>query len=106
MVALSQDPAATSQTLAGFLNDEPSPFLIAGTGVREGKLAFVFSGNGAQFTGMGRNALRSNAAFRRATEDLDRMLRPELGWSITPDRARQGIATEAAKASPTPAVSR
>ncbi|HEX3415335.1 MAG TPA: beta-ketoacyl synthase N-terminal-like domain-containing protein, partial [Stellaceae bacterium] len=83
LVALSQDPAATAQTLAGFLNDELSPFLIAGTGVREGKLAFVFSGNGAQFTGMGRDALRSNAAFRGAIEDLDRMLRPELGWSVS-----------------------
>ena len=81
LVALSQDPAAMAQTLAGFLNDEPSPFLIAGTGVREGKLAFVFSGNGAQFAGMGRDALRSNAAFRGAIEDLDRILRPELGWS-------------------------
>jgi acyl transferase domain-containing protein len=82
LVALSHDPAATAQTLAGFLNDEPSPFLIAGTGVREGKLAFVFSGNGAQFAGMGRDALRSNAALRSAIEDLDRMLRPELGWSV------------------------
>ncbi len=82
LVALSQDPAVTAQMLAGFLNDEPSPFLVAGTGVREGKLAFVFSGNGAQFAGMGRDALRRNAAFRGAIEDLDRMLRPELGWSV------------------------
>ena len=82
LVALPQDPVATAQTLAGFLNDEPSPFLIAGTGVREGKLAFVFSGNGAQFAGMGRDALRSNPAFRSAVEELDRVLRPELGWSV------------------------
>ncbi len=82
LVALSQGPAATARTLGGFLNDEPSPFFIAGTGVREGKLAFVFSGNGAQFIGMGRDALRSNAAFRGAIEELDRMLRPELGWSV------------------------
>ena len=83
LIALSQsDPAAMAQALGGFLNDEPSSFLIAGTGVREGKLAFVFSGNGAQFTGMGRDALRSNAAFRGAIEELDPMLRPELGWSV------------------------
>jgi phthiocerol/phenolphthiocerol synthesis type-I polyketide synthase C len=82
VVALSQDPAATVQTLAAFLKDEPSPFLISGTGVREGKLAFVFSGNGAQFAGMGRDALRSNPAFRSAVEELDRVLRPELGWSV------------------------
>ncbi len=82
LVALSRDSAAMAQTLGGFLNDEPSPFLIAGAGVRENKLAFVFSGNGAQFTGMGREALHSNAAFRGAIEDLDRRLRPALGWSV------------------------
>ena len=71
-----------AQMLGAFLNDEPSPFLTTGTGVREGKLAFVFSGNGAQFAGMGRDALHSNAAYRDAIEDLDRMLRPDLGWSV------------------------
>jgi len=82
LVAPFQGPAETAQMLAGFLGDEPSPLLIAGTGIREGKLAFVFSGNGAQFTGMGRDALRSNAVFRGAIENLDRLLRPELGWSL------------------------
>lgn len=82
LVALSQDAAATARMLAGFLNGEPSPSLIAGTAIREGKLAFVFSGNGAQFTGMGRDALRTNAVFRGAIEELDRMFWPELGWSV------------------------
>src|SRR5438105_5579144 len=72
LIALSRDPAATVQTLAGFLDGEPSPFLIAGTAVREGMLAFVFSGNGAQFAGMGRDALHNNAVFRGAIERLDR----------------------------------
>jgi phthiocerol/phenolphthiocerol synthesis type-I polyketide synthase C len=82
LIALSEDPAATVQTLTGFLDGEPSPCLVAGTAVREGMLAFVFSGNGAQFAGMGRAALRSNAVFRGAIERLDRMLRTELGWSL------------------------
>ncbi|HMD64079.1 MAG TPA: SDR family NAD(P)-dependent oxidoreductase [Stellaceae bacterium] len=82
LVALSRDPATIAPMLARFLSDEPSPLLVAGTGVREDKLAFVFSGNGAQFTGMGRDALRSNAAFRGAIENLDRLLRPGLGWSV------------------------
>src|SRR5438270_4321104 len=53
LVALSQDPAATAQTLGGLLNDEPSPFLITGTVGREGKVAIVFSGNGTQSAAMG-----------------------------------------------------
>ena len=82
LVALPQRPVATAQALAGFLGDEPSPFLIAGTAVREGKLAFIFSGNGAQYSGMGRDALRHNRVFRGAIERLDQMLGPELGWSL------------------------
>src|SRR5215831_1830703 len=82
LVALPQGPVATAQALAGFLGHEPSAFLIAGTAVREGKLAFVFSGNGAQYAGMGRDALRHNRVFRGAIERLDQMLGPELGWSL------------------------
>ncbi|MBV9200451.1 MAG: acyltransferase domain-containing protein, partial [Alphaproteobacteria bacterium] len=82
LVALPQDPVTTAQSLAGFLADESAPFLITGTGVREGKLAFVFSGNGAQFAGMGRDALHNNWVFRGAVEHLDRLLLPELGWSL------------------------
>ena len=51
-------------------------------GGAEGKLAFVFSGNGAQFPGMGRAAMRANAAFRAAVETVDEALRRALGWSV------------------------
>ena len=69
--------------LADFLDGAPTPGVITGTAVREDKLAFVFSGNGAQFPGMGRDALRTNAVFRAAVEEVDGLLRPELGWSVT-----------------------
>jgi acyl transferase domain-containing protein/NADPH:quinone reductase-like Zn-dependent oxidoreductase/NAD(P)-dependent dehydrogenase (short-subunit alcohol dehydrogenase family)/acyl carrier protein/SAM-dependent methyltransferase len=82
LVALGQDAATLARELNDFLNDYPAPAIIAGTAVREGKLAFVFSGNGAQFTGMGRDALRTSAAFRAAIEEVDGMLRPHLGWSV------------------------
>ena len=49
----------------------PDTGVITETGVREDKLAFVFSGNGAQFPGMGRDALRTNAVFRAAIEEVD-----------------------------------
>jgi phthiocerol/phenolphthiocerol synthesis type-I polyketide synthase C len=83
LVALGKDQATTAEMLADFLDGAPAPGVIAGAGVREDKLAFVFSGNGAQFPGMGRDALRTNAAFRAAVEEVDELLRPELGWSVT-----------------------
>ena len=83
LVALARDPAAAAGLLAQYLDDEPSPSIIAGTAVREGKLAFVFSGNGAQFAGMGRDALHASTVFCSAVEEVDRALSPELGWSVS-----------------------
>jgi phthiocerol/phenolphthiocerol synthesis type-I polyketide synthase C len=82
LVALGQDAGTMARALGGFLDDDPPPAIITGTGVREGKLAFIFSGNGAQFPGMGRDALRTSPAFRAAVEKMDGVLRPELGWSV------------------------
>src|SRR5215472_3830893 len=82
LVALPQDPASIAGMLTGFLNDEPSPSVITGTAVRQGELAFVCSGNGAQFAGMGYDALRTNPAFQAAIDSVDRLLWPDLGWSV------------------------
>ena len=83
LVALGSDQATAARALTDFLDGVPAPGVITGTAVREDKLAFVFSGNGAQFPGMGRDALRTNATFRAAVEEVDGLLRPELGWSVT-----------------------
>src|SRR5262252_2455631 len=82
LVALGPDAEGLAGVLDGYLNDDRSPAAVAGTAIRGGKLAFVFSGNGAQFSGMGRDALRTSAAFRAAVEEADRALRSELGWSV------------------------
>lgn len=43
---------------------------------------FVYSGNGSQFTEMGRQAFQANARFRAEIEDIDRLFKPLAGWSI------------------------
>ena len=48
----------------------------------QGDLAFVFSGNGSQWAGMGAEALRLSPAFRRAVARADAVLAPHLGWSV------------------------
>ena len=82
LVALGQDTETLAGLLDGYLSHKLPSAVIAGTGVRGGKLAFVFSGNGAQFTGMGRDALHLSVAFRSAIEEVDTVLRPDLGWSV------------------------
>jgi phthiocerol/phenolphthiocerol synthesis type-I polyketide synthase C len=81
LVALGNDPVATAEMLAEFLDGSAPRTVIAGTAVASGKLAFAFSGNGAQYAGMGRQVQRSNAVFRAAIAEVDRALRPQLGWS-------------------------
>src|SRR6266851_1827578 len=93
LVALGQDPATTAGMLGDFLDGAPAPAVIADTGVRGDQIAFVFSGNGAQFPGMGRDALRTNAVFRAAVEEVDGLLRPELGWSVT-ELLEHGVGAE------------
>jgi acyl transferase domain-containing protein len=81
LVVLGADAAETAAKLAAFAaGDEHA--VVSGTALREAKLAFVFSGNGAQWPEMARGAYRASAAFRTAIEEADAVLRPGLGWSI------------------------
>ncbi|HWD60158.1 MAG TPA: SDR family NAD(P)-dependent oxidoreductase [Stellaceae bacterium] len=78
-LALLGDPAAA---LGDFLAGRDTPALVSGIAAREGKLAFVYSGNGAQFAGMGEAAYRGSAGFRAAIDEADGALAPRLGWSV------------------------
>jgi phthiocerol/phenolphthiocerol synthesis type-I polyketide synthase C len=82
LVVLGEDTAAMARQLTLFLDGAAAPAAIAGAAVREGRLAFVFSGNGAQYPGMAQQAWQASAAFRAAVEEVDRTLRPLLGWSV------------------------
>ncbi|WP_055546923.1 type I polyketide synthase [Streptomyces kanamyceticus] len=52
------------------------------------RLGFVYSGHGSQWNGMGRELLRTSAAFARRVEEIDTVFAPLLGWS--PLRALRG----------------
>ncbi len=93
LVALGGDRIANAILLESFLDNRPAADLVAGTAVSGAKLAFVFSGNGAQFPEMGRAALRANPTFRCAIENVDGILRPQLGWSVAELIAR-GVDSE------------
>src|SRR6266581_1155977 len=82
LVALGEDQAGMIAALGDFIADSDSPAVITGTAVREGKVAFVFSGNGAQWPGMGRYAYHASPVFREAIAQADDALRPALGWSV------------------------
>jgi phthiocerol/phenolphthiocerol synthesis type-I polyketide synthase C len=94
LVVLGEDKAALARQLALHLEGAAPPAAVAGSAIREGRLAFVFSGNGAQYPGMARAAWHGSAVFRRAVEEIDDVLRPLLGWSVA-ERIATGADAEA-----------
>jgi acyl transferase domain-containing protein len=78
--------AATREEAAARLASEATddPGLIRGRAIRgsEPEVAFLFTGQGAQYPGMGQGLYRSQPAFRNALDDCDRLLQPMLGIAL------------------------
>jgi acyl transferase domain-containing protein/NADPH:quinone reductase-like Zn-dependent oxidoreductase/acyl carrier protein len=91
LVALGADQDEIVAALADFVTGTDNPAAVAGTAVRDGRLAFVYAGNGAQWATMGRQTYDASAAFRVAVARADAALRPALGWSVAEVIAR-GVA--------------
>ena len=52
------------------------------------RLAFVYTGQGAQWPGMGASLMRTEPSFRAAVEDCDSLIAAEVGWSVVDAMAR------------------
>lgn len=62
---------------------EGEGMLLRGTPRGSGDaVAFVFTGNGGQYAGMGHAAWQASAAFRQGVEQIDAVFRPLAGWSL------------------------
>lgn len=94
LVALGSDAAETAAALERFLDTGDDGAVITGTALREARLGFVFSGNGAQWPGMGQKPFRANRAFRDAVCEVDALLNAALGWSAA-EAIERGIEADA-----------
>ncbi|NOG70432.1 type I polyketide synthase [Roseicella sp. DB1501] len=91
------DPAGLAAGLAAWQAGEatqaPAPTAVQGQAAPGQGIAFVFSGNGAPFPGMGQAQLAANPAFAAAIAEADAALAPLLGWSVAA-RLAAGVTAE------------
>jgi len=69
--------------LDDFLADKTSSRVVRGDAARaDQKTAFVFSGNGSQWAGMGQDAYKTDIQFQKAFEKVDKIFMGIGGWSL------------------------
>lgn len=79
---LADNPSDLATQIAGYLAGERMDTLSAGTAYTNPKLAFVFTGMGPQWWGMGQGLYEQNAAFRAGFEECNSVFEPLSGWSL------------------------
>ncbi|MFC0410228.1 SDR family NAD(P)-dependent oxidoreductase [Roseomonas elaeocarpi] len=87
-------PASLAEALTDWAEGRRPLAVTEGQAGAPGKLAFVFSGNGAQFPAMARDAMANSRHFRDGMAAADAALRPLLGWSAA-ERIAEGVTEEA-----------
>ncbi|MFF3194061.1 acyltransferase domain-containing protein [Streptomyces misionensis] len=83
LAAAARDMTELRAQLDAFADGTAAPGLSVGErGERGPRVAFLFSGNGSQWVGMGRQLLAGMPVFRRSMMRCDKRMRELLGFSL------------------------
>jgi len=84
LAATSKSRKELSESLGVFISGEQHPDIISGSmsSESEPKLAFVFSGQGGQWYGMGRELMQQEPVFSQAIDRIDRIIQERYKWSL------------------------
>ncbi|MEU7146364.1 beta-ketoacyl synthase N-terminal-like domain-containing protein, partial [Nocardia sp. NPDC046473] len=82
MVVLGADHAALLSGLDAAAEGTSWPGVFSGSAVATDGVAWVFPGQGSQWTGMGRVLLRESAVFGARLAECDAALSPWVPWSV------------------------
>ena len=86
-------------TLRKFASGESVPDVIEAEGLASAQgPVFVFSGNGGQWDGMGRELFQSNTEFRNAVCEVDLLFESLSGISLLPHFEKRGAAMDISRA--------
>jgi len=75
-------------SLDTFIADKTAPEVFAGEAFTSAAPVFVFSGQGPQWWGMGRELLRQESTFREKIEECDEIFRGFGAWSLMKEMSR------------------
>ncbi|MEV5357017.1 SDR family NAD(P)-dependent oxidoreductase [Streptomyces sp. NPDC052693] len=84
---LAATPEEAADALFAVAAGQASERAVTDVAARPGKVAFVFSGNGAQWPGMAMDLLRDDPVFAAAARRVDAEMAPLLGWSVIDELA-------------------
>lgn len=78
------------ERLGWLAEDTPRPGAAVGSSpaAHNAKPAFIFSGQGPQWWGMGRGLFEREPVYRQVIEQVDALLRPYSGWSLIEELCR------------------
>ena len=83
LAVFGRDAVDLAGRLEVFATEGRGDDLVSGQAIgRPAKVAFVFSGNGSQWAGMGRGLLGEDPHFRRAVKNVDVLVRDMAGFSV------------------------
>ena len=83
LVVFGRDAVELAGRLEVFATEGRGADLVSGQAIGgPARIAFVFSGNGSQWAGMGRRLLGEDPHFRRAVREVDALVRDQSGFSV------------------------
>ena len=90
LAVVGRDRREIAERLGAFAAGETAEGVCAGQPLAEGRpdVAFVFSGQGPQWWGMGRELLHEEPVFRDKIEECDRELARHANWRLLDELAR------------------